>query len=114
MNFLFTNRQTRMALSPADYSGTQEGGKRRGVSVKKLKRALKKAGLKTTGKKSTLRARAKKAHLKLKGGADVAPEVKEQLGGVVETIKKEEEVDADVGGRRHSRRHRKGRRHTRR
>ena len=44
------------------------GGKRRGVTVKKLKKALKKAGLKTTGKKSTLRQRAKKAHLKLKGG----------------------------------------------
>lgn len=106
-----------MPLSPADYGSAQEGGKRRGVSVKKLKRALKKAGLKTTGKKATLRARAKKAHLKLKGGAggDVAPEVKEQLGGVVETIKKEEEeVDADVGGRRRSRRHRKGRKSTRR
>jgi hypothetical protein len=45
-----------------------EGGKRRGVTVKKLKRALKKAGLKTTGKRATLRARAKKAHLKVKGG----------------------------------------------
>ncbi len=45
-----------------------DGGKRRGVTVKKLKRALKKAGLKTTGKRATLRARAKKAHLKVKGG----------------------------------------------
>ena len=101
-----------MALSPADYGSSQEGGKRRGVSVKKLKRALKKAGLKTTGKKATLRARAKKAHLKLKGGAEVAPEVKEQLGGVVEDMK--EEDGAEMGGRRHSRRHKKGRRHTRR
>lgn len=103
-----------MALSPADYGSAQEGGKRRGVSVKKLKRALKKAGLKTTGKKSTLRARAKKAHLKLKGGAgaEVAPEVKEQLGGVVADMK--EEDGAEMGGRRHSRRHRKGRKHTRR
>lgn len=45
-----------------------EGGRRRGVTVKKLKSVLKKAGLKTTGKRATLRARAKKAHLKLKGG----------------------------------------------
>ncbi len=45
-----------------------EGGKRRGVTVKKLKSALKKAGLKTTGKKAALTRRAKKAHLKVKGG----------------------------------------------
>jgi hypothetical protein len=49
------------------------GGKRRGVTVKKLKKVLKKAGLKTTGKKSTLTRRAKKAHLKLKGGASIVP-----------------------------------------
>lgn len=40
---------------------------RRGVSVKTLKRMLKKKGLKTTGKKATLTRRAKKAHL-MKGG----------------------------------------------
>ncbi len=45
-----------------------EGGRRRGVSVKTLKRVLKKAGLKTTGRKAALTRRAKKAHLKLKGG----------------------------------------------
>jgi hypothetical protein len=45
-----------------------EGGKRRGATVKALKRALKKAGLKTTGKRATLRARVKKAHLKVGGG----------------------------------------------
>jgi hypothetical protein len=45
------------------------GRRRRGASVKTLKRVLKKAGLKTTGKKATLTRRAKKAHLKLKGGA---------------------------------------------
>lgn len=45
-----------------------EGGrKRRGVSVKTLKRALKKAGLKTTGKKAALTRRAKKARL-MRGG----------------------------------------------
>ena len=43
-------------------------GGRRGVSVKTLKRALKKAGLKTTGRKAALTRRAKKAHLKLHGG----------------------------------------------
>lgn len=46
----------------------QEGAKRSGVTVKALKRVLKKAGLKTTGRKATLTRRAKKAHL-IKGGA---------------------------------------------
>ena len=45
------------------------GGRRRGTSLKTLKRALKKAGLKVSGKKSTLTRRAKKAHLKVGGGA---------------------------------------------
>ena len=44
------------------------GGRRHGVSVKTLKRVLKKAGLKTTGRKAALTRRAKKAHLVLKGG----------------------------------------------
>jgi hypothetical protein len=43
-------------------------GKKHGVSVKVLKRTLKKAGLKVSGKKSTLVKRAKKAHL-MRGGA---------------------------------------------
>ena len=99
-------------LSPATY-GSQAGGKRHGVSVKKLKRVLKKAGLKTTGKKSTLTRRVKKAHLKLRGGAeDVAADVKDQVAGAVEEIK-EEEAPMD-GGRRRSRRGRKGRKGTRR
>jgi hypothetical protein len=42
---------------------TQEAGKRSGVTVKTLKRVLKKAGLKTSGKKATLTRRAKKARL---------------------------------------------------
>lgn len=103
------------SLTPASVAGetqVQGGGKRGGVSVKKLKRVLKKAGLKTTGKKSTLRARVKKAHLKLRGGADVAPEVKEQVAGAVEEMK-EEVAPATVGGRK-SRRHRGRRSHTRR
>jgi hypothetical protein len=45
------------------------GGRRsRGASVKQMKRMLKKAGLKTTGRKAALTRRAKKAHLKLRGG----------------------------------------------
>jgi hypothetical protein len=40
----------------------------RGLSVKTLKRTLKKAGLKTSGRKAALTRRAKKAHL-LRGGA---------------------------------------------
>jgi len=98
-------------LSPADYSGAQAGGKRHGVSVKKLKRVLKKAGLKTTGKKSTLTRRVKKAHLKLRGGADgdVDKEVKEEVKEVAEEVKEDE----TMGGRRRSRRSR-GRKGSRR
>lgn len=89
--------------SAASYGGDgapQAGaGRRRGASVKTLKRALKKAGLKVSGKKATLTRRAKKAHLKLKGGAIGAPppcgegEVEED--GVC--------VAAPAGGRRRSR-----------
>ena len=43
------------------------GGKRHRVTVKAMKSALKKAGLKTTGKKATLTRRVKKAHLKVGG-----------------------------------------------
>ena len=99
-------------LSPADYNGAQACGKRHGVSVKKLKRVLKKAGLKTTGKKSTLTRRVKKAHLKLRGGADgdVDKEVKEEVKEVAEEVKEDE----TMGGRRRSRRSRKGRKGSRR
>ena len=48
-----------------------EGGRRKGMSVKTLKRMLKKKGLKTTGKKATLTRRAKKARL-MKGGGSVS------------------------------------------
>ncbi len=48
------------SLSPA-----LVGGKRHGVSVKALKRTLKRAGLKTTGRKAALTRRVKKAHLKV-------------------------------------------------
>lgn len=40
------------------------------ITVKAMKRALKKAGLKTTGKKAALTRRCKKAHLKMRGGID--------------------------------------------
>ena len=49
----------------------QKAGKRRGASVKTLKKVLKKAGLKTTGKKATLTRRAKKAKLMKGGHSDV-------------------------------------------
>ena len=54
------------------------GRKVRGATAKQLKRMLKKAGLKTTGRKAALTRRAKKAHLKIRGGAG------EGAGDVVE------------------------------
>jgi hypothetical protein len=46
------------------------GGRRvKKATVKQLKKMLKKAGLKTTGKRGALTRRAKKAHLKIRGGA---------------------------------------------
>jgi hypothetical protein len=65
-------------MSDVAPSDGMSGGRRRGASVKSLKRSLKKAGLKVSGKKATLRARAKKAHLKVKGGA--GPEEGEMEG----------------------------------
>lgn len=63
-----------LSPSPLDNGVPQAGGRHRrghGVSVKTLKRALKKAGLKTTGRKAALTRRAKKAHLlKMRGGDD--------------------------------------------
>ena len=59
-----------MQLSPQPLSGGRRTRKsKKGVSVKALKRTLKKAGLKVSGKKSTLVARAKKARL-MRGGAE--------------------------------------------
>jgi len=45
--------------------GTEQsaGRRRRGPTMKALKRVLKSHGLKSSGRKATLRARAKKAHL---------------------------------------------------
>lgn len=111
MNFCRTIDKHEMALSPLPLS--QAGGRRHRVTVKKMKKVLKKAGLKVTGKRSTLTRRIKKAHLKLRGGAeDVAPEVKEQVAGAVEEM--EETAEATEGGRRRSRRGRKGKKGSRR
>ena len=63
------NKQMSDAAAPS--SDGMSGGRRRGASLKSLKRSLKKAGLKVSGKKSTLRARAKKAHLKVGGGEEM-------------------------------------------
>lgn len=80
-----------MFLSPLSLNG----GRRRGASVKTLKRALKKAGLKTTGRKAALTRRAKKAHLKVGGGNGNG-----EQGATVNPVVAEE------GGSRHRRRHR--------
>jgi len=77
--------------------GEMKGGRRHGASVKTLKRMLKKAGLKTSGRKAALTRRAKKAHLKMRGGAD---------GDGDEAMRGPD--DMDTGGRRRrggSRRH---------
>lgn len=61
--------------APAGGDSTVQGGGRRKVTAKALRRALKKAGLKTTGKKAALTRRVKKAHLKVGGsnGDGVVP-----------------------------------------
>ena len=54
-----------------EVKGTMAGGRKvRGATVKQMKKMLKKAGLKTTGRKAALTRRAKKAHLKIRGGAN--------------------------------------------
>jgi hypothetical protein len=87
-------------MSPEEEK-TVGGRKVRGASVKALKKMLKKAGLKTTGKKSALTRRAKKAHLKIKGGdaGKVVEGPATMAGGSALT-------PALVGGRRKSRRSR--------
>ena len=70
-------------ITPGGAAGeTKQGGGRRsrGASVKQMKRMLKKAGLKTTGRKAALTRRAKKAHLKLRGGM-VLGGGEEEVGG---------------------------------
>lgn len=73
-------RSINKMLSPDNYvsgsvpESSMNGGKRRGVPVKTLKKILKKAGLKTTGKKAALTRRAKKAKLMMKGGEETEEE----------------------------------------
>ena len=83
---------------PVDGVEMKGGRRTRGASVKQMKRMLKKAGLKTTGRKAALTRRAKKAHLKLRGGAEGGPGVVEMNG---EKLK-----DDVVGARRRSRKSR--------
>jgi hypothetical protein len=75
-------------VPPSDKVGAGEemmqGGRRvRGATSKQLKKMLKKAGLKTTGRKAALTRRAKKAHLKIRGGAggEVVEGAADQAGG---------------------------------
>lgn len=63
------------------------GRKVRGATAKQLKKMLKKAGLKTTGRKAALTRRAKKAHLKIRGGGsgEVVEGPQGMAGGAVLT-----------------------------
>jgi len=86
--------------------GQTGSGRRRGASVKTLKRVLKKAGLKTSGRKAALTRRAKKAHLKVGG----APEEMEgarrrRRGGVEGDDTALPPPPPPMGGRRRSRKH---------
>jgi hypothetical protein len=65
---------TDKSSAPATVGGRRHKG---GVSVKTLKKVLKKAGLKVSGKKATLTRRAKKA--RLMGGAEKEEEMKEEM-----------------------------------
>jgi len=109
MIFLSPHKQNKMSaptteivpgMSPEEEK--KEGGRKvRGATMKQLKKMLKKAGLKTTGKKAALTRRAKKAHLKIRGGAngEVVEGPATMKGGAALT-------PAAVGGRRKSRRSR--------
>lgn len=100
--------------APAGGDIALKGGRRRGVSVKTLKKMLKKAGLKTSGRKAALTRRAKKAHLKMRGGevtevmeGDVTKYKSSNTGATYNTQKEADEADASLatGGRsRRSRR----------
>jgi len=71
------------------------GRRKNGVTAKTLKRALKKAGLKTSGSKRALTLRAKKAHVMSGGGSGATQPLSPASAGGME------------GGRRRSRRSRK-------
>lgn len=83
------------------------GRRRRGASVKTLKKMLKKAGLKTSGKKAALTRRAKKAHLKMKGAGGETTE--EEMNNPITALPnspdpEDDDVEMADGGRRRSRR----------
>jgi hypothetical protein len=86
--------------------GQSGSGRRRGASVKTLKRVLKKAGLKTSGRKAALTRRAKKAHLKVGGGDPMegmeGARRRRHRGG--EEVVEEVVTETDGGRRRRSRR----------
>jgi len=85
--------------------GQSGSGRRRGASVKTLKRVLKKAGLKTSGRKAALTRRAKKAHLKVGGGdpmEGMEGARRRRRGGMEEG--EEVVTETDGGRRRRSRR----------
>ena len=87
---------------PSEEEKTVGGRKVRGATAKQLKKMLKKAGLKTSGKKAALTRRAKKAHLKIRGGGEVVEGPQTMAGGSALT-------PASVGqsgGRRRSRKSR--------
>lgn len=88
---------------------TVMGGRRvKKATVKQLKKMLKKAGLKTTGKRGALTRRAKKAHLKIRGGAngEVAEGPASMKGGAALTPADVTQSPAQAGGRRKSRKSR--------
>jgi hypothetical protein len=69
---LWTSTSTATPYSSATGAAIPDiyaGGGRRGLSVKAMKKALKKAGLKTTGKKAALTRRFKKIGRGMRGGA---------------------------------------------
>lgn len=86
--------------------GTMGGRRVRGATAKDLKKMLKKAGLKTSGKKAALTRRAKKAHLKIRGGGQ-GPVIEGPTGMKGGTTLTPAPADGMQGGKR--RRSRKSR-----
>jgi hypothetical protein len=80
---------------------TMGGRKVRGATSKQLKKMLKAAGLKTSGRKAALTRRAKKAHLKLKGGKVVEGGLETVMSGGGSAL-----TPASVGGQEGGRRRR--------
>ena len=93
-----TSKTDEASCTAAGATWTTMGGRRHRITLKGLKRALKKQGKKVTGKKSTLVKR-----LKMRGGeevtapAAVAPATVAEEGGRRRTRRREE------GGRRRRR-----------